>query len=314
MTVLELSNVSRLFGRAEKGGVLAVDDVSLRLEAGKTLALIGESGSGKSTLGRIALGLIEATSGDVHFEGSDITAMDIKSLRSLRPRMQIVFQEPYQSLNPRRRIGQTLEEPLRIHFPTMSAADRRDRVLETLDQVGLPVQILRQYPRALSGGQQQRVGIARAVITRPSLVVLDEPTSSLDLSVRAQILNLLESLQAANNVAYLFISHDIATVRHVSHKIAVMYLGRIVEYGPTASVMDEPKHPYTKALLSAGLSPDPRVMADHFPLTGEVRPRGVSAERCVLVGRCPIEIPDCSAGDVELAEVGEGRLVACLKA
>lgn len=264
MPLLRLENVHKRYQRGNGPVVRAVDGVSLHLEQGETLALIGESGSGKSTIGRIALGLIEATEGLVEFEGRRLDTLSREELRRLRPRMQIVFQEPLQSLNPRRTVGDTVTEPLVIHRLAATRAERTEQLRQTMDQVGLPFELANRYPRALSGGQQQRVGIARAIVTRPSLIVLDEPTSSLDLSVRAQILNLLDGLRETHGLSYLFISHDIATVRYISQRVAVMYLGRIVELGPVDEVMERPAHPYTRALLSATLSPDPRVSPPPF--------------------------------------------------
>lgn len=312
MTVLELEEVTKSFQRGNGPVINAVNGVSLTLEAGETLALIGESGSGKSTLGRVALGLIPATKGTVRVDGIELGGLSPKELRAMRPRMQIVFQEPYQSLNPRRKIGQIIGEPLAIHATDMSMVDRRRRVSETLEQVGLPETVLGLYPRALSGGMQQRVGIARAIVTRPKLVVLDEPTSSLDLSIRAQILNLLTDLQREFGLSYLFISHDIATVRHISERVAVMYLGRFVEVGRSDEVLEAPRHPYTKALMSAGLSPDPNERTEYFPLKGEIPDPSRMPSGCVLSGRCPLEVDECRTAPVPLHLVEEHRAVACI--
>lgn len=312
MTVLELEEVTKTFQRGSGPIINAVNGVSLTLAAGETLALIGESGSGKSTLGRVALGLLPASSGTVRVDGVELGGLSPKELRLTRPRMQIVFQEPYQSLNPRRKIGQIVREPLDIHATDMSQSERRARVHETLEQVGLPQTVLNVYPRALSGGMQQRVGIARAIVTRPKLVVLDEPTSSLDLSIRAQILNLLTDLQKQFGLAYLFISHDIATVRHISERVAVMYLGRFVEVGRSDEVLENPRHPYTKALMSAGLSPDPSERTEYFPLAGEIPDPSRMPSGCVLSGRCPLEVDDCRKAPVPLHLVEEHRGVACI--
>jgi len=312
VTVLELDEVTKTFQRGNGPIINAVNGVSLTLEAGETMALIGESGSGKSTLGRIALGLIPATQGKVRVDGIELGGLTPKELRAMRPRMQIVFQEPYQSLNPRRKVGHIVAEPLDIHATDMSPRERRMRVLETLEQVGLPQTVLGLYPRALSGGMQQRVGIARAIVTRPKLVVLDEPTSSLDLSIRAQILNLLTDLQKQFGLSYLFISHDIATVRHISERVAVMYLGRFVEVGRSDEVLETPRHPYTKALMSAGLSPDPNQRSEYFPLEGEIPDPTRMPPGCVLSGRCPLEVDECRVATVPLHLVEEHRAVACI--
>lgn len=313
MAVLELEGVSKTFTRAGRPPVHAVNTVSLVIEAGQTVALIGESGSGKSTLGRIAVGLMPSTTGQVSVGGVRLSDLGPKGLRRMRSQMQMVFQEPYQSLNPRKTVGATVLEPLNIHSPKMTPHDKRNRVLEVLDQVGLPDTILTRYPRALSGGQQQRVGIARAIVTNPKLIILDEPTSSLDLSVRAQILNLLAALQREHGIAYLFISHDISTVQHVSDRVMVMYLGRVVESGNTASVLAQPRHPYTKALMAACLSVDPNVKQDFVPLKGDSADPTRQPQGCVLSGRCPIEVDACKEQPVPLRDVANGESVACIE-
>lgn len=236
----------------------ALRGVSLSIEEGETLAIIGESGSGKSTLGRAVLRLLEVDEGSVHFDGVDIGGLSPAAMRAKRAEMQIVFQEPYESLNPRLPIGAIVAEPLEIHQPKLGTKEIRKQVLATLDRVGLPADAARRLPGELSGGQQQRVGIARAIISRPRFMVLDEPTSSLDLSIRAQILALLAELQEDFKMAYLFVSHDMHTVEWVSDRIAVMYLGEIVETAPTRQLFDAPGHAYTQTLLSARLSADPR--------------------------------------------------------
>lgn len=313
MSLLRLTDVHKRFEIKAGRTVHAVNGVSLDVQPGETLAIIGESGSGKSTLGRLALGLLAASSGRVEFDGHDLSTLPPSQLRRLRPRMQMVFQEPLQSLNPRMTVAETIAEPLLIHEPGLPRGARRERVEETLDEVGLAAGLAGAHPAALSGGQQQRVGVARAIVSRPRLVVLDEPTSSLDLSVRAQILNLLASLQQKLGLAYLLISHDIATVEYASARIAVMYLGMIVEAGAAATVIDEPLHPYTKALLSARLSTDPSAALQHVPLVGEIPEQTRLPSGCPLSGRCPIEIPACSAAPVPLEPAGPGREVACLK-
>lgn len=260
MSLLEVENACKTFASRQRGGdpVQALRGVSLQVEAGETLAIIGESGSGKSTLGRAVLRLLELDGGSVRMDGVDLAGLSPSELRVKRAEMQIVFQEPYESLNPRMSIGSIVAEPLQIHRKGLGAAQIRKLVIEVLERVGLPAKVATRLPGELSGGQQQRVGVARAVVSEPKFVVLDEPTSSLDLSIRAQILELLAQLQADLGLAYLFVSHDMHTVEKVSDRIAVMYLGEIVETAPTVDLFRSPQHPYTQTLLSARLSADPR--------------------------------------------------------
>lgn len=271
MPLLEVENLHKTFPSRQRGGepVHALRGVSIEVEAGETLAVIGESGSGKSTLGRAVLRLLEADSGTVRFDGVDLTALGPKQMQRQRAHMQIVFQEPYESLNPRLPVGAIVAEPLQIHHPRLGTKEVRNTVLETLERVGLPGEVVRRLPGELSGGQQQRVGIARAIINRPKFMVLDEPTSSLDLSIRKQILDLLAELQAEFSMAYLFVSHDMHTVEWVSDRIAVMYLGEIVETAPTRQLFTAPQHAYTRTLLSARLSPDPRERHKYVEFTKE---------------------------------------------
>ena len=312
--LVDLRNVFRSFRRPDGTSVWAVNDVSLTVEEGQTTALIGESGSGKSTLGRLLLGLLPPDSGTVAFEGVNIASLSRPEMRRLRARLGVVFQEPYESLNPRLTVGAIVEEPLVIHRPSMTGLERRERVEQMLREVDLDPQVASRYPQAMSGGQQQRVGIARALILEPSLVVLDEPTSSLDLSVRAQILELFGRLREKRGLTYLFISHDITTVEYFSDQVIVLYLGRIVERGPTPEVLARPRHPYTQALLSARLSVDPAVSPPHFPMTGDPPSPTAVIRGCPLVGRCPLEIPVCSQAPVPLRPMGAGHEVACIKA
>ena len=260
MSLVEVEAVSKTFAPRHRSGepVHALRSVSLQIEAGETLAVIGESGSGKSTLGRAVLRLLDVDEGRVVFDGTDLGTLDPRQLRAQRSDMQIVFQEPYESLNPRLPVGAVVAEPLEIHEPRLGRAAVRAQVLATLDRVGLSADFAQRLPGELSGGQQQRVGIARAIISRPSFMVLDEPTSSLDLSIRAQVLDLLADLQQTFGMAYLFVSHDMHTVEWVSDRIAVMYRGEIVETASTAALFASPQHPYTETLLSARLSADPR--------------------------------------------------------
>lgn len=311
MSLVSLDALEKRFDVGGDRHVYAVNGVSLAIEPGETLAVIGESGSGKSTVGRLALGLLTPDAGTVRFEDQDIAALDRARMRELRARMSVVFQEPRESLNPRMRIEAAVREPLAIHR-IGSREEQRERVLEALEHVGLSGgQVAERYPAALSGGQQQRVGIARAIVTRPRFVVLDEPTSSLDLSVRAQILNLLGELQRELGLAYLFISHDIATIAHVSDRVAVMYLGRVMELGPTDEVMTAPRHPYTRALLTATLSPDVDERQEHYPLHGEIPSPTKLPSGCPLYGRCPLQEGRCAQAPIALREV-DGRQVACI--
>lgn len=316
MALLEIEGVTKHFhARGGKGIVRAVNDVSLKIDAGETVALIGESGSGKSTLGRLVLRLLEPDSGAVRFEGIDLTQLSVKEMREVRAKLQVVFQEPFESLNPRMSIGDIVGEPLIIHEKGLKADARDQRVRETLERVGLPVDSATRLPGQLSGGQQQRVGIARAIITNPKLIVLDEPTSSLDLSVRAQILTLLADLQRELGLAYLFISHDISTVEYVSQRIAVMYLGEILEAGPVSDVIRDPRHPYTRALLSSRLSTDPKESLPRLRLIGDIgSPTDVRGIGCVLAPRCPMVIDACRAQDIPLETFAPNHEVACIRA
>ncbi len=300
-------------GRMHGSIVHAVNGVSLEVNPGQTLAVIGESGSGKSTLGRLVLGLHRPDAGLIEFQGKELSALRPRALQSLRSDMTVVFQEPYASLDPRMSIEQTVQEPLVIHRKAISRKERDTFVDEALERVALAPRVYRKrYPHELSGGQQQRAGIARAIVTRPKFIVLDEPTSSLDLSVRAHILELLQALQEDLNLAYLFISHDISTIRYISQRVAVMYFGKIVEVGPTADVFNEPQHPYTRALLSSALSADPAVRPEPVPLQGEIPSPTALPKGCVLYGRCPVSIADCANRPIELVQVNSEHEVACI--
>jgi len=297
-----------LRGRAP-AAVHAVDGVSLAIGAGETLGLVGESGCGKSTLARCLLRLIEPTAGRIHFDGVELTTLGEAPLRRRRREIQMVFQDPTASLNPRFTVRRTVEEPLRLHTELGRAA-RRELAEQVLGQVGLGAELLDRYPHELSGGQRQRVNIARAIATAPRLVVLDEPTSALDVSLRARIIMLLGELREKLGMTYLFISHDLAMVKYLSRRVAVMYLGTIVEQAPTRELFAQPLHPYTRALLSAIPVPDPDARRGRLVLAGEVpSPIDIPAG-CRLRARCPLAQPVC-AEPVALREVAPQHMVAC---
>ena len=269
--------------------VRAVDDVALDIFAGETLGLVGESGCGKSTLGRTIMRLLEPTAGTILFDGVDITRMPQRELRPVRRKMQMIFQDPYASLNPRMTVGQTLGEPIDIHRLAGSRADRLRRVHELLDKVGLRPDAISRYPHEFSGGQRQRIGIARALAVQPRFLVCDEPISALDVSIQAQIVNLLQDLQQADELTYLFIAHDLNIVRHICDRVAVMYLGRVVELGAAAAVYGTPKHPYTQALLSAVPVVDPRTRRKRILLEGDAPSPINPPAGCPFHPRCPVK-------------------------
>ncbi|MGN7456947.1 ABC transporter ATP-binding protein [Paenibacillus pasadenensis] len=292
------------------GHVKAVDGVSFQVRRGESFGIVGESGCGKSTTGRSLLRLLEPTSGRVRFDGEDVLALKDEALRRKRRDMQMIFQDPFASLNPRHRIGKILEEPLIVHG-IGSAAERRERVARTMETVGLSAWQLDRYPHQFSGGQRQRVAIARALMLEPKLIVADEPVSALDVSIQSQILNLMQDLREQMGLTYVFIAHDLSVVKHFCDRVAVMYLGRVVEIADKRGLYREPRHPYTKALLSAAPSPVPGAAAERIVLQGDVPSPANVPEGCVFHTRCPVAMDVCRSQRPPLKIDGEGHGTAC---
>jgi len=313
--ILETHDITRHFGGdngflGSSAVVRAVDGVTISVEAGETFAIVGESGCGKSTLARLLLRLIEPTSGQVFFEGQDLSELPPKALRQLRARMQFIFQDPFSSLNPRMNVGTLIEEPLLVHSD-LSAAKRRARVAELLVQVGLRADHANRYPHEFSGGQRQRIGIARALASNPTLLVGDEPVSALDVSVQAQIINLLEDLKQAFGLTLIIIAHDLAVIRHMSDRVAVMYLGQVVELAETDDLFSHPLHPYTQALIRSIPVPAPGHKPAGTTLTGDIPSPVAPPSGCRFHTRCPHVIPLCKEKEPILNIAEEKRFVAC---
>ena len=309
-TIVEVNNLEKYF-HTKKGMLHAVDDVSFTIDKGETLGLVGESGCGKSTLGRVMIRLLEATSGEVKFWGNDILKYSSSKMKEMRKRVQIVFQDPYSSLNPRLAVSELIAEPLLVNSVYRSTAERSKKILELMDTVGLARRLVNSYPHELDGGRRQRIGIARSLALSPEFIVLDEPVSALDVCIQAQVLNLLNSLQKQFGYTYVFISHNLSVVKHVSDRIAVMYLGKIVEMSDYQSLFKEPLHPYTQALLSA--IPIARVgqKRDRLILEGDVPSPIEPPEGCRFQGRCFYRKDICKEKTPELREIEPGRSVAC---
>lgn len=315
--LLEVSDLARRFNVRRQDGskaeLRAVDGVSFTIERGEVLGLVGESGSGKTTIGHLILRVIEPSRGSIKFDGTDITHLSDSALRPYRRRMQMVFQDPISSLNPRMMIGDAISEPLAIHRLATSTAERRDKVAELLRLVGLSADDAKRYPHAFSGGQRQRIGIARALAPAPDLLIADEPVSALDVSIQAQVVNLLLDLQTRLGLAMLFIAHDLAVVEHIAKRIAVMYLGRIVEVAESRTLCRRPLHPYTEALLSAVPTPDPTVEPARKVLKGEIPSPIDPPSGCVFRNRCIYALPECAQERPPLRDAGAGRLKACIR-
>lgn len=302
-----------MFGK--KGRVVhAVDDISFDLGRNEVLSLVGESGCGKSTTGRLILRLIEPTEGEIRLMGEDLCKVSKKRLKELRREMQIIFQDPYASLNPRMTVGEIIEEPLTVH-KIGTKAERREEVAKLLHKVGLSADVMRRYPHEFSGGQRQRIGVARAVALKPKLIVADEPVSALDVSIQAQVVNLLKELQEEYQISYLFIAHDLNVVRHISDRVIVMYLGRIMELAPVDELYKRPLHPYTQALLSAIPVPDPSKRERNVILLEGDIPSPISIPQgCRFHTRCPKVISECKEIIPPLNDFGDGHIAACIRA
>lgn len=315
--LLEVNNLKKYFPvkagvfRKTVGYVKAVDDISFYIKEGETLGLVGESGCGKSTTGATILRLEEATAGEVKFEGKDILSLNRKELREMRKEMQIIFQDPYASLNPRMTVADIVGEPLDIHNLARNKKERNEKVRELLDSVGLTAEQMNRYPHEFSGGQRQRIGIARALAVEPKLIIADEPVSALDVSIQAQVINILQDLQEEFGLTYLFIAHDLSVVKHISDRVAVMYLGKIVEMTDKRDLYNNPLHPYTQSLLSAIPIPDPTFKKERIILEGDVPSPVNPPAGCRFHPRCPKAMDICSQKEPEFKDYGNGHYAAC---
>jgi len=315
--LLEVNNLKKYF--PVKAGIFkktvahvkAVDDVSFFVNEGETLGLVGESGCGKSTTGRTILRLLEATAGEVIFEGKDVLALDKEDLRNIRRDMQIIFQDPYASLNPRMTVADIVGEPIDIHNLATNKKERNEKVKDILERVGLGSEYMRRYPHEFSGGQRQRIGVARALAVDPKLIIADEPVSALDVSIQAQVINLLQDLQKEFGLTYLFIAHDLSVVKHISDRIAVMYLGKIVEMADKGDLFNEPMHPYTQSLLSAIPEADPTKKKDRIILEGDVPSPVDPPSGCRFHPRCPKAFDKCSVEEPVFKNYGDNHFAAC---
>ena len=308
--LIEAIELKKYF-KSPKGMVHAVDNVSFRVERGKTLGVVGESGCGKSTLGRAVLRLLEPTSGRIIYGGSDITKLSRRKMDAMRLNMQLIFQDPYASLNPRMTVSELIAEALLVCKTCETKSERDSRVHELMDVVGLAQRLVNTYPHELDGGRRQRIGIARALAVNPKFIVCDEPVSALDVSIQAQILNLMQDLQEELNLTYMFITHDLSVVRHFSNDIVVMYLGQMVESAPAKALFKNPMHPYTKALLSAIPVPDPDFKMERIPLKGELTSPINPEPGCRFAKRCPYATEACTSSEMTLKEMEPGHFVSC---
>ena len=309
-TILEVKHLKKYFN-TPKGTLHAVDDVSFTLERGKTLGIVGESGCGKSTTGRAILRLIEPTAGEVIFNGEDITKKNKEQMRLLRREMQLIFQDPYASLDPRKTVSEIIGEPLKLQKLIPDAKKRAERVHELMKVVGLADRLINTYPHELDGGRRQRIGIARALAMEPKLIIRDEPVSALDVSIQAQILNLMQDLQEQMGLTYIFITHDLSVVNHFANDIAVMYLGQLIEKAPSVTLFDNPVHPYTKALLSAIPVPSLRKKRQRVMLKGEISSPINPKPGCRFAVRCPYATDRCRTEEPKLVEIEKDHFVAC---
>ncbi len=312
--LIESRGLKKYFNVGQSAKLHAVDDVNFTIEKGKTLGVVGESGCGKTTLGRTILGLLPATDGEVLFEGKDITKCNSKELKHLRKDLQIIFQDPYSSINPRHSVGKIIGEPMLVNGLIKNKNERRDRVIELMETVGLAPRLYNAYPHELDGGRRQRIGVARALSVNPKFIVCDEPVSALDVSIQAQILNLLMDLQEKLDLTYMFITHDLSVVKHISNEIAVMYLGQCVEKAPSYELFKNPKHPYTKALLTAIPIPSARARETQLEiikgeLTSPINPK----PGCRFASRCPVASDECTKENINLKEASQNHFVACCK-